>query len=144
MRLLDPMRERVVRAGAELLGATHAELDSRRSRLTVLAAELRARSPSVKTERAQGRLDGLSRGLLESARSELLKRRNRLELAGRALEAVSPYAVLERGYSITRDASGRAVRSAEELEVGAEVETVLASGKLRSTVTGAELKEGNS
>jgi exodeoxyribonuclease VII large subunit len=74
----------------------------------------------------------------------LLKRRSRLELAARALEAVSPFAVLERGYSITRDASGRAVRSAEEIEVGAEVETVLASGKLRSTVTGAELKEGSS
>ena len=144
MRLLDPMRERVVRAGAELLGATHAELDTRRSRLAVLAAELRARSPRVKTERAQGRLAGLSRGLLGSARAELLKRRNRLELAARALEAVSPFAVLERGYSITRDASGRAVRSAEEIEVGAEVETVLASGKLRSTVTGAELKEGSS
>ena len=144
MRLLDPVRERVVRASSELFGAAHVELNARRSRLAVLAAELRARSPRVKTERAQARLTGLSRDLIERGSSELLKRRTRLELAARALDAVSPYAVLERGYSITRDASGRAVRSAEEIEVGAEVETVLASGKLRSTVTGAELKEGSS
>jgi exodeoxyribonuclease VII large subunit len=73
-----------------------------------------------------------------------MKRRTRLELAARALEAVSPYAVLERGYSITRDSSGRAVRSAALLETGAELETVLASGKLRSKVTGKELEGGES
>ena len=143
-RLLAPVKERVARAGSDLTGAARAGLDTRRSRLTVLAAELRARSPRIRTGRAKTRLVGISRDLFEQGRSELMKRRTRLELAARALEAVSPYAVLERGYSITRDSSGRAVRSAALLETGAELETVLASGKLRSKVTERELEGGAS
>jgi exodeoxyribonuclease VII large subunit len=143
-RLLAPMRERIARAGLGLAGAGRAGLEERRSRLAVLAAELRAGSPQIRMGRAEARLESLSRDLLEQAKLKLLERRSRLELAARTLETVSPYAVLERGYSITRDSSGRAVRSAADLEIGAELETVLASGKLRSKVTERELEGGES
>ena len=144
LRLLAPVRERVLRAGAGLRSAARAGTDERRSRLAVVAAELRARSPRVRTQRAEAQLESLSRDLLERTRLRLAERRSRLELAARALETVSPYAVLERGYSITRDSKGRAVRSAADLEVGAQLETVLASGKLRSRVTATETVEEGS
>ena len=144
LRLLAPVRERVLRAGAALRSAARAGTDERRSRLAVVAAELRARSPRVRTQRAEAQLESLSRDLLERTRLRLAERRSRLELAARALETVSPYAVLERGYSITRDSEGRAVRSAADLEVGAQLETVLASGKLRSRVTATEAVEEGS
>ena len=57
-----------------------------------------------------------------------------MDLAARALEAVSPLAVLQRGYSITRDADGRAVRAADELAPGARIESVLQGGVVRSDV----------
>ena len=81
------------------------------------------------------------RDLIERASAPPPSRRARLDLAGRGLETTSPFAVLERGYSITRDAAGRAVRSAEEVSVGASLETVLATGRVSSTVSGVELLE---
>jgi len=86
-------------------------------------------------EGAKAQLTALGRGLFGQASAGLSARRSRLELAARSLETTSPFAVLERGYSITRDASGRAIRSADELSEGAELETVLASGRFESKVT---------
>jgi len=56
--------------------------------------------------------------------------------ASRALEAVSPRKVLERGYSLTTDAKGAAVRDAATLVPGDEIVTTFASGTARSTVQG--------
>jgi len=140
-RLLDPPRERLVRAGWDLFAGVRGELEARRSRLAVSAAELRARSPRARTERARARLGTLGRDLFEQASARLAARHSRLDLAARSLETTSPYAVLERGYSITRDADGRAVRSSAEVSEGAELETVLASGRVSSTVTGLEFEE---
>ena len=92
-------------------------------------------------ERAQAQLSELGRELFGQAGARLSARRSRLDLAARSLETTSPFAVLERGYSITRDASGRAIRSAIELSEGAELETVLASGRVGSTVTRVERAE---
>jgi exodeoxyribonuclease VII large subunit len=42
--------------------------------------------------------------------------------------------VLERGYSITRDADGRVLRSTDTVVAGAVVETELAAGRVTSRV----------
>jgi exodeoxyribonuclease VII large subunit len=140
-RLLDPARERLERAGRDLLGAAHAELEERRARLALSAVELLGRSPRTQMERAQAQLSELGHELFGQASARLSTRRSRLDLAARSLETTSPFAVLERGYSITRDLSGRAIRSAGELREGAELETVLASGRVGSTVTRVERAE---
>ena len=140
-RLLAPARGRLLRAGWDLLDGARGALRERRSRLGLSAVELRAGSPRARTERAQARLATLARDLLEQGAARIATRRSRLDLAARSLETTSPFAVLERGYSITRDAEGRAVRSAAELDEGAELETVLAAGRLRSTVTRVEPQE---
>jgi len=46
----------------------------------------------------------------------------------------SPLAILQRGYSITRDASGRIVRDARLLAAGNEISVRLARGELGATV----------
>lgn len=50
------------------------------------------------------------------------------------LRALSPVAVLERGYSLTSDGSGKILRSVDELERGARVTTRLARGSFESEV----------
>ena len=134
-RLLDPMKERLQRAGWDLLGAAKGALTERRARLALGAAELRAGSPRAQMERSRSALNALGRELFERGESSLRGRRARLDLAARGLETTSPYAVLERGYSITRDANGKAVRDASELSEGAAIETVLQSGRVSSEVT---------
>jgi exodeoxyribonuclease VII large subunit len=89
-------------------------------------------------ERASARLAGLGRDLFEQAGAGLSELRLRVELAARGLETTSPFAVLERGYSITRDAEGRALRSAGDAREGMEIETVLAEGAVRSKVTSVQ------
>lgn len=51
------------------------------------------------------------------------------------LRALSPLAVLVRGYSITRDASGEVLRSTDGLKKGHRISTRLAKGQFESEVT---------
>ncbi len=60
----------------------------------------------------------------------------RLEPAARALAAVSPLAVLERGYSITRTASGEVVTDPSLVAAGERITTIVRAGEIDSTVEG--------
>ena len=50
------------------------------------------------------------------------------------LELLSPYGVLERGYSLTTDASGVVVSDAARLKPGARLVTRFAAGSAESVV----------
>ncbi|MBI5937730.1 MAG: exodeoxyribonuclease VII large subunit [Betaproteobacteria bacterium] len=62
----------------------------------------------------------------------------RLDALGSHLHHLNPQAVLERGYSIVRDAQGRVVRDSKELKVGMEIEVTLAQGGAGAQVTRVE------
>ena len=64
--------------------------------------------------------------------------RERLGLAAASLDALSPLAVLQRGYAIAQDASGKLVRDAASVNVGDEVSVRLAKGKLNTRVVTTE------
>jgi exodeoxyribonuclease VII large subunit len=51
-----------------------------------------------------------------------------------SLASLDPQAVLERGYSLTRDARGAVVRDAARLQVGERLTTTLAKGWVESEV----------
>lgn len=50
------------------------------------------------------------------------------------LDALSPLATLQRGYSITRTATGSVLLSSATLSPGDEVETLLANGRFTSRI----------
>src|SRR5579872_1298207 len=64
----------------------------------------------------------------------LIERRNRVTQLESVLKERSPRTILERGYSITRDAAGRILRDAAQVEVGSEVSIHLANGGLGAIV----------
>lgn len=64
------------------------------------------------------------------------------ELGGR-LEALSPLSVLARGYSVTRDADGRVVRSVDELSAGAAFSVRVNDGQIHGVVTHLEKEKNN-
>jgi len=64
----------------------------------------------------------------------LTERRNHLAQLEAVLKERSPRTILERGYSITRDAEGKLIRDAAQVEIGAEVSIHLAKGELGATV----------
>ena len=69
----------------------------------------------------------------------LVERRNRLAQVGALLKERSPLTILNRGYSITRDAQGHIVRDAAQVAVGDDLSIHLARGELGTTVRDRKL-----
>src|SRR5580693_4844274 len=64
----------------------------------------------------------------------LVAKRRRLESAMLQLEERSPFKILERGYSIAYDASGKVLRSADQVALGDDISLRLARGELAAKV----------
>jgi exodeoxyribonuclease VII large subunit len=66
----------------------------------------------------------------------LVAKRRRLEAAALQLGERSPFQLLERGYAIAYDRSGRVLRSADQIALGDSMRVRLARGELDATVDG--------
>lgn len=145
---LDDLGDRLVRA---LRGRIEGDAQT----LDYLSLRL-ARAPSGALERFRSRLDRVSAMLAPSAREAATRCSLRLERAALALAvaakepvrraearlaglngkltALDPQQVLNRGFSVTLDASGRALRRAGDVRSGDRLVTRLAEGTIESTV----------
>ena len=82
------------------------------------------------------------RGVLEQRRMELrvavdrllVAKRRAWQIATLQLEERSPLALLERGYAIAYDASGKVLRSPDQVALGDDIRVRLARGELDATV----------
>ena len=112
---------------ANVLDRNDQRLASRGVRL-VRAARSSQRRAANQVAHAVARLEVAQRhGLSTAAR--------RVDSAAAQVRAFDPASALARGWSITRGADGRIVRSAAGVEVGDDVTTRLADGVLTSTIT---------
>jgi exodeoxyribonuclease VII large subunit len=75
-------------------------------------------------------------GLLSAFRNFLLERKVHVERIETALQALSPVAILERGYALVFDASGKLLKDARKVKVGEEISAKLAKGTIRAKVEG--------
>jgi exodeoxyribonuclease VII large subunit len=76
----------------------------------------------------------LRQRLIEQTERQLLQLSQRLRAATSQLRLLSPQSVLERGYSITRDAiTGHVIQSAQEVKAGQRLRTRLQHGEVAST-----------
>lgn len=87
---------------------------------------------------ARSRFDVASAGCNGAMETTLQAARERLGLAAASLDALSPLAVLQRGYAIAQDASGKPIREAASVNVGDEVTVRLSKGKLNTRVETVE------
>jgi exodeoxyribonuclease VII large subunit len=69
-----------------------------------------------------------------ATRTLALQRRSRLDHLSGQLEALSPVAILDRGYALIFDASGKLVKDAAQVEPGDEISARLARGQITATV----------
>jgi exodeoxyribonuclease VII large subunit len=147
-RELDEAARRARRSATTAVVREHTRLDRSHGRLDELA---RRRAADLGT-----RVDARARRIVELGRRathdrhRVLEARERrvvthgqhhLDRAGMRLaaseavvRALDPRRVLERGYSITRDADGRVLRRSDAVAAGAVVETELAAGRVTSRV----------
>jgi exodeoxyribonuclease VII large subunit len=112
----------------ERVGAFRSRLDDRKARLH-RASHLALERSSARLARAGDRVAGASRAQLRAATARV----DRAELRAGALD---PARALARGWSITRDADGRVVRSTADAPAGSTLTTTVADGEVRSTVDG--------
>ena len=109
---LATARQRTTRAGAQI-----ASFDLR-GRAAVLRRRIEQRGEAL-------------RAAVDRA---LIAKRHRYEKLKLQLDERSPLQLLERGYSIAYDSSGKVLRSADQVALGDEVSVRLAKGRLDATV----------
>jgi exonuclease VII large subunit len=83
---------------------------------------------------AEAELGSMEASLRAALATRLERLKSRLIAGERQLKAVGPAAVLERGFSVTLDRDGRAVRDAADVTPGEIVTTRVASGAFTSRV----------
>jgi exodeoxyribonuclease VII large subunit len=79
-------------------------------------------------------LDARTTAMVSAARNSLLECRVRLERMDTALQALSPLAILERGYALVFDASGKLLKDAANVTAGDEISARLAKGTVSGLV----------
>jgi len=86
------------------------------------------------------RLASQTGALAGAGRAVFLRHRSRLEQFERQLQALSPTAILERGYALVFDASGKLLKTAEQVQPGDEISARLARGVLTARVEKSQPK----
>jgi exodeoxyribonuclease VII large subunit len=101
-------------------------------------------SPSELRNRAmthRARLDTVTRAQDAAVISRMEKARQQFVSSVAALEAMSPLKVLERGYAIAQDATGKIVRDASAISAGDELRVRLWKGALDCRVEDIPIKD---
>lgn len=126
---LDDLVHRLVQAQREIL-------ETQRRRFETLSAAVRHYDARRVLAGMKKDLDAQQTALIAAARNFLLERKVRLDRIDTALQALSPVAILERGYALVFDASGKLLKDAAKVKAGDEISAKLAKGTLKATVKG--------
>lgn len=102
------------------------------SRHALVSARLERCRPQFEQHRRA--LSHLNQSLERAAVASLVQRRERLAALVKTLEALGPNSVLERGYSITRNADGKIVKNGLDLNVGETLQIEFGRGSAQAKV----------
>jgi len=127
---IDDLQGRLVRAAHELVR-------QRQSSLMKIHFRLANQNPGIRVNHVRPVVEMLYFRILKSNEKLFTKYQDHVHAATEKLAALSPTAVLRRGYSITRTLPElKVVMNAVDVKKGQRLETLLARGKIQSTVDG--------
>jgi exodeoxyribonuclease VII large subunit len=137
-RRLQSPGQRLARARARVselqqrqFTALQHHLHRRQDKLTALRARLMRHTPAQRVAVMQERHGNLQVRLRKAIQERLRYNTQKLVALTRALDAVSPLATLGRGYALAqRVSSGELLRDAGKVNIGEQIETRLARGRL--------------
>ncbi len=113
---------------------THAAVERADERLGMRVDTLTRTAPAS-LARADQRLVDTRQRLLTRAGTVIERSTSRLDVVAARVAALDPAVQLARGWSITRDATGRVVRSVDDLAPDDTVTIAVADGRITSRVT---------
>lgn len=122
------------RAASMIYVACSERLTSHREQLARIAASLPA-LVAVGLTRHNATLDAYATTITATTQKCLSDNKMRLEKLASLIEVLSPDAVLRRGFSLTLDADGKAIRDVDAVADGQQIRTVLANGEVVSVIT---------
>ena len=134
-RLTDAER-RLHRQGIERASALlQRSLGRRLQRMDDLDARLRRMDLRLRLAALRRRLEAAEKEASERVRLRMVLVRGRLDSLSAQLAHLSPLSILDRGYAIVQDESGRVVKEAAAAPVDSTLDVRLSRGRLRATVT---------
>src|SRR5580693_666888 len=136
MDLIHRRQQRLDELGHRLGQAEWGVIEKQRRRFEGLSATVRHYDVRRVLAGMRKDLAAQRTGLVAAFRNFLLGRRVRVERMETALQALSPVAILERGYALVFDASGKLLKDARKVKAGDEISAKLAKGTLTARVDG--------
>ena len=124
--------------GRQLVRLTRYQIVHLRARVQEQALSHAFDEVKSRLAKARARLDSATNACDTIIDAKVQDGRERLALAAASLDALSPLGVLQRGYAIAQDASGKPLRDAATVNEGEAVSVRLAKGKLRTRVESIE------
>lgn len=127
------LRQRLAEATLRLTHAAARVTQRRERRVATLLERVRRAAPQERIARLDEHLRQAKLRVFATLRRGIAHARQRLVLRWDAIAACDPKRVLQRGYSLTRDARTRKIlRSINEIREGARILTQLADGEFKS------------
>jgi len=121
-----------------LVTLLQARLDSARQRLKTLSSRPVLTNPHEGLHLRARAVDDLEKELARGIRLALQQGHEQVSVMAARLSALSPLEVLQRGYSVTQSSQANVVRSVTDIQIGQELLTQLANGKITSIVQSLE------
>ncbi|MEM9330157.1 MAG: exodeoxyribonuclease VII large subunit [Pseudomonadota bacterium] len=134
--LLAMPRRRLDEASGRLGRGLELAAGTKRTSYEKVASRLSHRGLDLLVERSRDKLDAFFRRIETAFSNESLKIKARVDQADRLLESLSYKAVLDRGYSVVRDADGAMISSAKAVQIGDGFEVELKDGKIAGVASG--------
>jgi exodeoxyribonuclease VII large subunit len=103
-----------------------------------LDARLRRMDLRLRFSEARRRIDALHTDACRVMRLRLSRAHSAWSPAQARLEQLSPVKILERGYAIVQDASGRVIKASSDAPTGTRIRARLAHGQLSAVVSPPE------
>jgi exodeoxyribonuclease VII large subunit len=136
-RMMDSLGRRQQRVDELFYRLENAErriLEQHRRRWETASSAVRHYDVRQRLAAMNQQLESRTAALGAAFRAVLLQRRSRLERLAGSLEALSPVAILERGYALVYDASGKLLKDSAAVKPGEDISARLAKGEIRATV----------
>jgi exodeoxyribonuclease VII large subunit len=128
------LRRRIEQQRETLCSALERVVTRKQRRFTVARVRFAALDLRARVGKLRRALDENGRDLRARIDRMLVVKRRRFAAAALQLNERSPFQLLERGYAIAYDASGKVLRSPHQVALGDDISVRLARGQIDATV----------
>jgi exodeoxyribonuclease VII large subunit len=134
MEVIRQRQQKLDDLGHRLADAQRHVFERKRRRWETLAAAVRHYDLRLVLAGVRKDLRARVVAMIAATRNQVLGNKVRVERLNTALEALSPLAILERGYALVFDGSGKLLKDARRVKAGEEISARLAKGTIDAVV----------